>query len=862
MIRTPGGTPSRILTLALVSASALAWTAPALAQDAANTAQAGTRSNADDNGNVIIVTAQMREQNLQDIPLAITAVSGAQLEARSQTSLPDITAQAPNLILQQNPAGSGNSMRAFIRGVGQSDQSPSVEPGVGIYVDDIYFGTVTASAFDLSDIDRVEVLRGPQGTLAGMNSEGGAVKIYSRKPDGHGGYVEVTAGSLDRRDIKASADFTIVPDAVFARITGVTRNHDGYVTRYDYACLNPNDQYVQPGTGVVNPADAAIPRLATGNHCKIGTLGNQEMYAVRGALRIAPLGSPLEINVIGDYTKDNSETQASVLLASAQLTGRQNNSVPYQGVPYDNRFVTYGQYRPGNAVLNDPYASYANFFDPGVTYQAASSAASGGPGTAGAPNGPVYAVPASNVEGWGISGTVDYELSDQFAIKSITGYRHYFSRSSDDNDNSPVAFIGGGYSFFTHNQFSQEVRLSGKLFDDKVHFTIGGYYYDADTRYDARIHTPFSGFGEFQTFPCGPTPLPACVVSKPTFSFINDDTASLTSYAGFGNIAWDITDRLTVEGGFRLTHEKKDYLYHRYNPDGVTDYLPLSNPANPLTGQVGTYEESIPDYRAVISYHVADDVMGYAQFSTGFKGGGVAPRPYDYHQIRPFGAEKLQAYEIGFKSSFLDRRITVNGDVFYMKNKGYQGTPQTCLDENGDPLPANQGGIPGLCGQYLNLGDARVKGFEIETFLEPVDGFTIDGSMSLTDFEFTKVNYVTTSIVVGSNRPGIGEFKWSVGAQYKIDLGNVGTLTPRLDAYYIPGYCGDLACTPIAKVDNYTIANARLTYVTADEDWQVALEVTNLFDKLYYLNKFTNTWYASGQPGTPREWALTVRRKF
>ncbi|MBT2189110.1 TonB-dependent receptor [Sphingobium nicotianae] len=824
-------------------------------------AQDPQAAEAEDTSNDIIVTAQMRSQNLQDIPLAITAVSGAQLEARSQTRLTDIAAQAPNVILQQNPAGSGNSMRAYIRGVGQADQSPSVEPGVGIYIDDIYFGSVTASAFDLSDVDRVEVLRGPQGTLAGMNSEGGAVKVYSRKPEGKGGYVEVTAGSLNRRDVKASADFTVVPDAVFARITGVTRNRDGYVTRYDYACVNPTDPYVQPGTSVIQAGAAAIPRLATSNHCVLGTLGDQKMYAVRGSLRIAPAGSPLEINVTGDYTKDNSATQASVLLASAELTGRQNNSIPYQGVPYDNRFVTYGQYRRPNAVLNDPYATYANFFDPGVTYRAATSTATGGPGTAGAPNGPLFADPSSTNEGWGVSGTIDYKLGENFALKSITGYRHYFSASSDDNDNSPVAFIGGGYSYFTHNQFSEELRLSGNLADNAVHFTVGGIYYHDDTRYDGRIHTPFSGFGEYAVFPCGGT-LPACVVAKPTFSFINDDTAKLKVYAGFGNVSWNITDKLTLEGGIRVTHEQKDYHYARLNPDGLSDYLPLSNPANPLTGQVGTYKGTTTDYRAAISYKINDDSMVYAQFSTGFKGGGVAPRPYDYRQIRGFGPEKLRAYEIGFKTDLLDRRVRVNGDVFYMDYKGYQGVPQVCLDSNNNPLPANAGGVPGLCGQYLNIGDARVQGFELETTIKPVDGLTIDGSLSLTDFKFTSINYPTTSIVVGAKRPGIGDWKWSAGIQYQAILGDFATLTPRFDIAYTSGYCGDFTCTPIAIVDSNTISNARLTFETMEKEWSVALEVTNLFNKLYYLNKFTNTWYASAQPGTPRQWAVTVRRRF
>ena len=217
------------------------WAPHAAAQNstpAVNDTQPQTNNATDES--VIIVTAQLRQQNIQDTPLAITAVTGDMLEQRSQTNITDIAAQMPNLLLQKNPAGSGNSVRVYIRGVGQADQSPSVEPGVGTYIDDIYYGTVLGSAFDLTDLDRIEVLRGPQGTLAGFNTLGGAIKLYSRKPTGDGGgYLEVSLGSLNRRDVKASADFAVVPDMLFARINGVTRNRDGYVTNYDYACLNP-----------------------------------------------------------------------------------------------------------------------------------------------------------------------------------------------------------------------------------------------------------------------------------------------------------------------------------------------------------------------------------------------------------------------------------------------------------------------------------------------------------------------------------------------------------------------------------------------------------------------------------------------
>jgi iron complex outermembrane receptor protein len=838
---------------ALGSASALALTAafpaPALAQGQAapSNVQAGQEQGvAPTAADQIIVTAQLRAQNIQDIPLSITAVTGELLEERSQTTLTDITAQMPNLLLQRNPAGQGNSVRVFIRGVGQSDQSPSVEPGVGTYIDDIYYGTVLASAFDLTDLDRVEVLRGPQGTLAGMNTLGGAIKLYSRKPEGEGGYVEVSIGNLGRRDVKASADFTVVPDAVYARITGVTRNRDGHVTRYDYACLNPNDPDVIQGD---------LPRLASTGDCELGELGNQQMYGIRGSLRVAPAGGPLEINLSGDYTKDTSETQASVLIASAESANagsaapvnRSGISVPYQGAAYDDRFVPYGPYRRPNAVLNDPYASYANFYDPGVMWSAA--AAPPGPPSGyvpGVPLGPFIAPSAGGAEAWGLALTVDYELTDNLALKSITGYRHMFSATGSDNDHSPIVFIQDD-SDYSHEQFSQELRLSGQFLEDALSVVVGGFYYDASTRYNARIHTPFSGF---------------CPADKPCFSFINDDTADLTSYAGFANVAFEVTDALTLEGGVRVSHENKEYTFNRLNPNGVGDYLPLSNPQNPLTGFVGVYEETLTDYRAVASYKITPDIMVYAQYSTGFKGGGVAPRPYVYQQIRSFDAETLQSYEVGFKADVLDRILRLNGSVFQMEYEGYQGTPNICLDQNDQPLPPDAGGVPGLCGQYLNIGDARVKGFELEGTLRPVEGLSIEGALSLTDFEFTSINYPTTAIVVGASRPGIGEWKWSVGAQYVAELGTgLGTLTPRVDVSYVPGYCGNFNCDPNVDVDSFTLANARLTYRSPDEDWSVALEATNLFDKFYYLNKLA-TFYVNGTPGRPREVAVTVRRNF
>jgi len=170
---------------------------------------AQTGSSLSQNGD-IIVTAQFREQRLQDTPIAITAVNAQMLEARSQTNITEVTNQAPNVQIRPQGASFGPSVSASIRGVGTADFNPAYEPGVGIYVDDVYYPQLTGAIFDLLDLDRVEILRGPQGTLAGRNSEGGAIKMYSKKPTGDGsGYLEATYGSRNRIGLRGSADFAL-----------------------------------------------------------------------------------------------------------------------------------------------------------------------------------------------------------------------------------------------------------------------------------------------------------------------------------------------------------------------------------------------------------------------------------------------------------------------------------------------------------------------------------------------------------------------------------------------------------------------------------------------------------------------------
>jgi iron complex outermembrane receptor protein len=213
----------------------------------------------------IIVTATFRETNVQDTPIAITAVNAAMLEGRGQTNILDVANQAPNVTMTPAGQGAGSAMITFIRGIGQTDFNYALEPGVGMYVDEIYYPNLTGSMVELLDIDRVEIARGPQGTLAGRNSIGGSVKIYSVEPT-HGsnsGTAELSVGNFDQIAFKGAADLTFVEDKLSARISGVSSSRNGYVHASLLHTLLAGSTF-QNG------------RL---DNCKLGDLGGESFWA-------------------------------------------------------------------------------------------------------------------------------------------------------------------------------------------------------------------------------------------------------------------------------------------------------------------------------------------------------------------------------------------------------------------------------------------------------------------------------------------------------------------------------------------------------------------------------------------------------
>lgn len=794
-------------------AAVLALGAPAFAQS-----ESGAEGGED--SNVIVVTAQFREQNLQDTPLAITALNAEMIEARGQQNLSEVGASAPNVTLREAPATYGPAVAAYIRGVGQRDTTFALEPGVGIYIDDVYFPTLHGSMIQLVDLERIEILRGPQGTLAGQNSIGGAIKLYSKKPTGDGsGYVEATYGSYDRMEMRGAADFALGP-TLFARLSGAGVRRDGYITRYDYACTHP-------GTPI--PTSVKQP-----GQCKLGTEGGKEYLAGRLALRWEPT-SRISLDVVGDIVEDDSEVGPMTLLyvGRAAPPGSMNTqngagaAYVLNGVPYGNTtgspFISYSPY--GNFAQDtfsrSPYINYENYAD-----------------LAPRDGSPPYQAPLqAAVDSWGLSGNLSVGLTDALNLVSITGYREYTGLYST-GDGSPFANTSQISRIF-HRQFSQELRLTGEL-GDLLNYTVGGYYLDRK--------------GRNATF-----------VTLPTLMFTEENVVPAETKAVFVNVEVRPLERVTLIGGLRYTDQSKEFHYGRFAVPGSTSGVAPPAVAG-LNGVVGTFEGKRWDYRAVAQYNWTDDVMTYAQFSTGFKGGGINPRPFFPQQALPHGSETLDAYEVGFKSSLFDRVVRLNGAAFLNKYDDILVTVSSC------PLP----GVPAApCALPLNAGRADVKGFELELNAQPVDGFLIDASLAYLDFDYKEISPAAANSGIGLEDDGqyIQRWQWSIGAQYAIDLGAMGSVTPRVDLNFEDSFNRNANNVDAAtggrdifgRIDSRLLVNARLTYRTAAENWQLAFEVKNLTDKLYYTDVFDNrgsTNSIQGTPGMPRTWALTLRHNF
>ncbi|HVW68893.1 MAG TPA: TonB-dependent receptor [Steroidobacteraceae bacterium] len=753
----------------------------------------------------VTVTARYTTEALQDAPLAISTLSADQIQQRGFVNVSDIGTTVPNVTFQPTGDHYGKGISAYIRGVGQSDSSPAQSPAVGFYIDDVYVGTVNGANTALFDIDNIEVLRGPQGTLFGANSESGAVRIYSVKPKGdNSGYVEAGYGSYNHVIGKGVFDVALVPDKLFFRAGVTVDKQDGFESLVDYACRYPGNPY----TGSLKPFTTAA------TDCVWGHEGGTDTVGLKAALRWLAADN-LEVNIKADFTNDTGENPATKLLAINQASPslQQANSLfkqYYGGLGYGPWFQT-----------SNIYTSYATYTDP-VNGQ--------------------HNNPTALYRGYGFSGNVAWTPADGLQLKSITGYRTTNTAGPDSNA-APVTIVDSYQAHYAY-QASEELDLIGTALANALDWTVGLFYFNSRGEQTGNIDIPVIGLPPNAVIPLGNNST-LYANQYGYLNFIFNEPVHDLDKSVFLHAIYHFTNDFSLEAGVRYTNQAKTFTLEQWDQ-------PVNELQFPVTTQTSSNKRVDP--KVGLQYRWNENLMTYASYATGFKGGGINPEATEsVKQITPFGPETLKNYELGEKSELLDHRLRVNADVFHMI---YTGLQLTAINNN---LPVEE-----------NVGRAVIDGAELEIEARPIPSVLLNASGSYLRYDLKdcapgcQSPENTGGVPPGAIAPQTPKWKFNAGLQYTLNMGDAGTLTPRIDYSYQSLVYNDPTDDPNAVQPGYSLVNAHLTWASSTNNWSAALTVANLTNKVYYTTKydFYVNGTVTGNPGAPCEWLLTLRKNF
>jgi iron complex outermembrane receptor protein len=770
--------------------SALLGMATATAQDAAGGLEE------------VVVTARKQVENLQQVPIAVSVFSAESIQSKGIDSVVGVAEYSPNVTLDfTSPiSGASSALVAFIRGIGQSDFAINFEPGVGIYVDGVYYARTVGSIIDLMDVERIEVLKGPQGTLFGRNTIGGALNVTTRSPTQQfGGDAELTVGEFNRRDMRA---FVNIPlnEQVAMSIAYASRNRDGYVERKPY-----------PGFPNAEPSDlrydaGKLDRLPNGND-----LGNQNNDTIRAKLGW-DVSDTLQLIVAADYEQVRENSAPSVLVAAfpeapGALAGLYNACAAGLGPPICTNVAGVG-----DLTGRSPYGAQFLTGDRRTNY---------GNGVSG-----------TYIDAWGASATVTWEVSGALTLKSITAYRELDSAFGEDADMSPLVIDHHGF-VMDQSQFTQELQLSGN--HDRIDWTTGLYFF----REAGGIHdlVPLGG-GLLQ-------------VDGP-------NTLENVSGAAFGQLSFRILDAWSVTAGARYTDEKKEF-YGRQRDRNALAFnlgLPLElhpDPSDPtLYFPPGKLEQDFSNtsLRLGTEFRFSDDLFVYASYAEGFKSGGwdtrlTAPRL----EVPGFRPEEAETYEVGLKSEWLGRTLRINTAAFFTDYTDLQ----LIIQQGISPLTRNAGkseikGVE-LEFEWAPTGALRFAGSYgwIDAEYTELDEAANSSGIFLTN-EFNNTPESTFSFTAdfAQSLSSQGSLAWHAGYSWKDDVYN------------------DATNTPLLLQDAYGLVSASVTYTSPDEAWSIGVGGDNLTDEDFLVSGFNQPGigYTIATIGPPRQWWARVKYRF
>lgn len=645
----------------------MAFAHVAIAQDNASVApQPQVNSGVGD----IVVTATRREESMQRVPIAVTAASGEALAQANITNLQSISQLAPGV--QIAPQFKPGDAVFQIRGQVQTDTAPTIDASVGVYFDDVYIARSAGSLINFVDIERVEVLKGPQGTLFGKNTTGGALRVMSKRPtQKFEGYGLVSYESYDRLKLEGVLNIPI-SNTLAARFAGqYDRKNGGYAT---------------------NPV--------TGNKVDTST-----SYFGRGSLLWEP-NDRLSALFSGDYTRVRAGGLAQFLRYYVPENGPFTalEAASESGLGFDVAAGTailqglaraHGTRHPGMDLRDVTSSSYSyDFATGGIT-------AVGG-----------RADPFSRNLTWGTSANISYDFGFG-TLKSITAYRKVKTDISYDIDGTRFAILDS-FQESRARQFSQELLLSGQALNDRLDWTVGGLYFDEKPFTSDKV-APLAGVSSLSG-------------GGGTITLAD---AHNESWGAFVQGTYKLTDALSVTAGVRYSEDKRDFDASAFDftPTGATSCVysaanglaTLPNFTAPCTiSSAAKFNQW--SYTGSLNYQIDPSKMVYLRTSRGYRAGGFNPRINAPEVIGSFKPEIVTDYEFGVKAEWLDRALRTNLAVFYSKGTDVQTTVNGISPTNGNAITVVQ-----------NIGTRKVKGFEAEVIARPANFLTFNAGLTYLD---------------------------------------------------------------------------------------------------------------------------------
>ena len=762
----------------------------------------------------IVVTAERRETVLQDTPISILAFSADSLLQRGIQTMEDLGTNAPNLDIKGS-RGSGNVTPTYqIRGI-SGGGGATTERGVGFYLDGVFVPRQTGPYMQVLDVERIEVLRGPQGTLFGRNSVGGAIRVFTQQPTyEREGYVQVTAGNYDRREINMMYNAPITENfAVRGQLAWLEQ--DGYVSRGPQELGSSENLIarlkarwdVSPDVSV-NFGAMYLDTESDGNPQDMATFDMSPVDPINGVSDV--------ISFEGGYADWMSD-----FLEAAGQPRLSNN---------DPRLVLDDYSMPDYCFLDNPDPAWNDL-----------------------------CAQVNESSYTQLDATVNWRVSDRMDFTSITGYSDFSSFGITDWQLLGMERRPSATESWT---FYQEFQLNSSYYDGQLDLVTGlNFFHETSEspRTAVMQATGTSIFGALGT-PGGQNPNGNAWAGV---AIIGDNELSqeADSWGLFANGTWHATEQFNITAGLRFAYDQKDYEQTEYASD---DFTPAPGTTATTVNSDDSWTEV--DWRLTADYRFNENFMLYGTVSKAYRAGSFAytilddvPGPEQSGDfIEPIPPEKLVNREVGFRSDWLDGRLRFNMTYFNMDYSDRQNAAAV----------ADANAPTGFIIQLTNQGDVDIDGVEIEAQLAVTDRFSLNASAGWVDTEIADICVNNGPYLF----PSPSERSYQAGGRYDFDFSDQGRMSVSLNYAYVgpqqthpggveaPSGCpsagGPFPPTPEWFLDSryelagYGLLNARIAYTSPDERWELALFGNNLNDKTYgnFATRFGGGYWEGGPP--------------